>query len=104
MSKEVEPTEGQKTSEWGAMQWIKWSAGLASLIAGSLVVALPASGAVDASSLVVVVLGILSGVLAIVAGKAQADYTKSRTAVKVAKVTPPSVDLDELKRLLGKTD
>ena len=104
-------TEGQETSEWGAMQWIKWSSGLASGILLSLVVALPLSGALDSNSLVLVVMGIAASVLAVVAGKAVSTYTGSRTESKVAKayaapsmdpraaVTPQLIDLDELKKM-----
>ncbi len=105
-------TEGQETSEWGAMQWIKWSSGLASGILLSLVVALPLSGALDSNSLVLVVMGIAASVLAVVAGKAVSTYTGSRTESKVAKAkayaaqqpqnlasTPQLIDLDELKKM-----
>lgn len=109
-----EKTEGQKGSEWGTMQWIKWSAGLGSAIMAALLVALPASGILEPNSAVVVIMGLVASVLAIVAGKAAETYSKGRVEIKVAKAyaedrtvvagTPTLIDLDELKKLLKPGD
>lgn len=78
-------TEGKGTSEWEAMQWIKWVAGLLGVVAAAVTAVLPLSGAVEADSVLVGVFGVISMTLFALSGKSASDYTKSRTAVKVGK-------------------
>lgn len=76
---------GRETSEWGVMKWVAFVAGLLGTVTGALTAALPASGAVPADSVVVVVLGVVTTVCLAVGGKVSSEYIKGRAAVKVSR-------------------